>query len=70
MGTLGSPVHLLALVHAGTHQLVDGALGPRGRDRLAGPVTLAVVDQRALVVLDLGAQLLATRDQALHPRFH
>ncbi len=33
MGALGRPAHLPALVHAGTHQLIDGALGPRGRDR-------------------------------------
>ena len=28
MGAAGRPAHLFALVHAGTHQLVDGALGP------------------------------------------
>jgi len=28
VGAAGRPAHLPALVHAGTHQLVDGALGP------------------------------------------
>jgi hypothetical protein len=28
VGAAGRPAHLSALVHAGTHQLVDGALGP------------------------------------------
>lgn len=49
MGTSGRPAHLRSLVHAGTQQPVDGALGPRGRDRLAGAAALAVVDQTALI---------------------
>ena len=28
VGTSGRPAHLPSLVHAGTHQLIDGALGP------------------------------------------
>ncbi len=70
VGAAGRPAHLLSLVHAGAHQLIDGAFGPRGRDRLASPVALAVVDQRALVALDIGAQRRATRDQAPRPSFH
>ena len=59
VGAERCPAHLLALVHARADQVVDRAFGPRGRDRLARPVALAVVDQRALVVADVGVQLRA-----------
>jgi hypothetical protein len=53
MGAARRSAHLPVLVHAGTHHLVDGALGPRDRDRLASLGALATVDQRTLVGLAL-----------------
>src|SRR4051794_33694419 len=48
----------------------DRAFRARGRDRLASPVALAVVDQRALISLDVAVQLRATRDKAPGLRLH
>jgi len=47
VGALGRPAHLFALVHAGTHQLIDRALGPRGRDRLASSVACSATARMA-----------------------
>jgi hypothetical protein len=52
-----------------TYQRFDGAFRTYGRERLAGPVALAVFDQNALVNLDVAAQLRATHDQTPGLRF-
>ena len=43
MGAAGRPPHLLLLDHTAADDLVDGALGGGGGDRLAAAVALAVV---------------------------
>src|ERR1700750_476294 len=45
------PAHLLLLVHALGHDLVDRTLDEGGRDRLTAPMPGRIVDQRVLVAL-------------------
>ena len=58
------PAHLLLLVHAFGDDLVDRTLHERGRDRFAIPAPGGVVDQRALVSLEIGQQLAEVMFQA------
>src|ERR1700759_2405173 len=51
------PAHLLLLVHAPGHDLVDRTLHERGRDRLTAPAPGRVVDQRVLVALEVAEQI-------------
>src|SRR3954452_15755025 len=51
------PAHLLRLVHALGHDLIDRALHERRRDRLATPPSGRVGHQRALVTLEVAQQV-------------
>src|SRR5215213_191443 len=51
------PAHLLLLVHALGHDLVDRTLHERGRDRRAAPAPGSIVDQHPLVALEVAQQL-------------
>ena len=48
------PAHALALGHPRVGNLVDRAVGARARDRSRGPVTGAAVDERTVVVGQVG----------------
>jgi hypothetical protein len=50
------PAHLLRLVHALGHDLVDRTLHERGRDRLTTPTPGRVVHQRAKIALEVAQQ--------------
>src|SRR3954466_4282052 len=51
------PAHLLRLVHALGHDLIDRALHERGRERLTTPTPSSVMHQRCLVALEIAQQL-------------
>src|SRR3954464_3624431 len=52
-----APAHLLPLVQAPGHDLVDRALHERGRDRLTTPTPSSVMHQRCLVALEVAQKL-------------
>src|SRR3954454_23612522 len=52
-----APAHLLRLVHALGHELIDRALHERRRDRLSAPPSGRVGHQRALVTLEVAQQV-------------
>jgi hypothetical protein len=52
------PPHLLLLVHAPGHDLVDRALDKRGRDRLAAPAPGRIMNQRVLVAREVAEQIV------------
>ncbi len=62
-----APAHLLLLVHALDHELVDRAFHERGRDRLATPFAGNVVHQRALFAIEVAEQLSDVLLEALDP---
>src|SRR3954465_14146471 len=52
-----APAHLLPLVQALGHDLVDRALHERRRDRLTMPTPSSVMHQRCLVALEIAQKL-------------
>ena len=59
VGTARRLAHAAPFGHAGVGDLVNAALRPRGRDRLPRVVATAVIHQRAFVVGEIAAHLLA-----------
>src|SRR3954454_3736158 len=51
------PAHLLCLVHALGHDLIDRALHERRRDRITTPTPGRIGYQRALVTLEVAEQV-------------
>ncbi len=62
------PAHAPALGHPGVGDLVDRRFGARGRDRPPRPVAGAVVDERAFVVGQVDAQVLAVKQKHAYRR--
>src|SRR4051794_32194148 len=52
-----APAHLLPVVQALSHDLVDRAFHERGRDRLTTPTPGRVMHQRCLVALEVAQQI-------------
>ena len=62
------PAHALALAHSGIGKRIDQSFGARGRDRSSCLIAASILDEGAIVVGQIGAQVLAVVEERANRR--